>query len=439
MRYFKKFSALIIFLAAMCVINSVLTYVLEPAEDSSSVTMWSGYNHAKNIDTIYVGSSLCHVGFNPDVLDPITGYHSYNMGTNAQMLAESYMAIDTAIREKHIKRVIFGFGYFCMQRRQSVGSEVAFYRARGAYGDWKSRLTENMSFLLSAENFKSSTSINYFFPWIYDHCTISGQEIRDNIKDKKEKKTDQSEEYTGNGYLKYEGQLDYNTIDSSITETGKHEKFDKSAYRELAKICKLCSKNGVKLYVIMIPEPDYYVVAYGPEYFKKKADIERVCADNGAAYYDFNLAKTELYNAEAIYYADYEHMNETGATAFSKSVGYLLNQEGKQNMNNLFCTQEEYLKKIDYITCVNYTSETVNDTIRIKAKAYTGNPAKVEYQFMVYNDAKKEYAVIKEYSMDSECNYKPRKKGTYLIRVNAKIAGKTQNMQKYYESKTSFE
>ena len=434
MRYFKKFSAVIIFLAAMCVINSVLTYVLEPAEDSSSATMWSGYNHAKNIDTIYVGSSLCHVGFNPDVLDPITGYHSYNMGTNAQMLAESYMAIDTAIREKHIKRVVFGFGYFCMQRRQSIGSEVAFYRARGAYGDWKSKLTENMSFLFSAENFKSSTSINYFFPWIYDHCTISGQEISNNLNDKKEKSTEAKQTYTGNGYAKYGGQLNYDAIGSDITEASKHQKFDRSAYQELAKICRLCEKNNVKLDVIVVPEPDYYVVAYGTDYFKKKAEIEKVCADNGAAYYDFNLAKPELYDAEATYYADYEHLNETGATAFSKSVAYLLNQEDKQNMNDLFYTPEEYLKKIDYVTCVNYTSEMVNGTIIIKAKAYTGNTAKAEYQFMVYDKAKKEYSVIKEYSADSECKYKMQGKGTYLIRVNARIAGESGTLR-YYEKK----
>ena len=437
MRYFKKFSAVIIFLAAMCVINSVLTYVLEPAEDSSSATMWSGYNHAKNIDTIYVGSSLCHVGFNPDVLDPITGYHSYNMGTNAQMLAESYMAIDTAIREKHIKRVVFGFGYFCMQRRQSIGSEVAFYRARGAYGDWKSRLTENMSFLFSAENFKSSTSINYFFPWIYDHCTISVQEISKNLNIKKEKGIETKPQKKETGYARQMKQLNYDAIGSDITEAGKHQKFDRSAYQELAKICRLCNKNNVKLDVIVVPEPDYYVVAYGPDYFKKKAEIEKVCAENGVAYYDFNLAKPELYDAEPTYYADSEHMNETGATAFSRSVGYLLNQEDRQNMKDLFYTQEKKKKKMNYVTCVNYTSETVNDTIRIKAKAYTGTAVKPVYQFMVYDEARKAYSVIKDYSADSECDYTPPEKGTYLIRVNAKIEG-TDGAQRFYESKIVF-
>ena len=81
---------------------------------SGNVTILKGGSdaiHSNMVIAQIIRDTLSACGFNPDVLDPITGYHSYNMGTNAQMLAESYMAIDTAIREKHIKRVVFGFGY----------------------------------------------------------------------------------------------------------------------------------------------------------------------------------------------------------------------------------------------------------------------------------------------------------------------------------------
>ena len=56
---------------------------------------------------------------------------------------------------------------------------------------------------------------------------------------------------------------------------------------------------------------------------------------------------------------------------------------------------------------------------------------------MVYDDTKKAYSVIKDYSADSECDYIPSQKGTYLIRVNAKIEG-TDGAQRFYESKIVF-
>lgn len=440
MRRFKKMRFPVLLILVICLLNQALTFALEPAKNSTSANMWEGYNYQKDLTAVFVGSSLCHASMNPSIIDPLAGIKAYNMGTNGQMLSESYTAIETAIRDHHIKMAVLGFGYFSMQKKQSLGAEVAFYRAKNTYGSAKDRLQNHLTFLLDPEHLYSESSINYFFPWIYDHCGMSGEELKKNIAGRITNEFHKTPEYTANGFLPSSGRMNINRMGTDVTGVGRHEKFDQSSYEELAKICQLCRKNQVKLYVIEVAQPDLYVVAYGKSYFEKQQKLTQVCRDNGGEYYDFNMIKPVLFTAKQSYFRDHEHMNTTGATAFSKAIGTFLQMREKgENVSSLFYTEAEYLKNMNYIACVNFVTRQKNGMTVLHAKAYTGPDVKVEYEFEEWDRDSRKFKEIRPYSADQDCIFAPGRNGRYLLRVNSRLAGSKDPWQKYYEKKINWE
>ena len=200
MRSSKIRRVLIGAILCLLLLNQALTFLLEPAQSSSSDNMWYGYQNQEELDTIFAGSSLVSRSLDPDRYDRRMGTHSCNMGTNAQMFAQSYTAIETAWREHQVKNVILGIGYFEFQSRQGLGNEVAFYRARNHYSSMAERVRNDLRYVLDADNFGSSVSVNYFFPWVYDHVTVSVKEIAENLRQKLASDPSEQRGEPGNGF-----------------------------------------------------------------------------------------------------------------------------------------------------------------------------------------------------------------------------------------------
>lgn len=75
---------------------------------------------------------------------------------------------------------------------------------------------------------------------------------------------------------------------------------------------QLCQENGTRLLLISAPKTTLDVVSY-ETYFDDYAYFKQLAAQYGASYYDFNLAKPELFeNKEPDYHKDFTHMNAAG-------------------------------------------------------------------------------------------------------------------------------
>lgn len=109
---FKKYKFLL-FLAGICMLNSVLCFLIEPARGSSA-TMWEEYYKETEIDTIFIGSSLCSASFDPQIFDEKLGVKSFNMGTPMQPLDQNLTALETAFEEHQIDTVVIGMGFFIL-------------------------------------------------------------------------------------------------------------------------------------------------------------------------------------------------------------------------------------------------------------------------------------------------------------------------------------
>lgn len=429
----------------LLLMNALLTWVLEPATSSSSDNMWYGYQNREEIDTIFVGSSLVSRSLDPDAYDAIMGTHSYNMGTNAQMFAQSYTAIETAWREHQVQTVILGIGYFEFQMRQGIGNEVAFYRARNHYSTLSERIRNDLRYVFSEDNYEGAVSINYFFPWVYDHVTVDAESILANVQEKASAENKDAGE-PGNGFSNGDDTvLDFNTLSYEDTCSAAAQKEVAPAYDELARICSFCKEHAIDLYVVNMPLPQYYVVAFPEQYYERADRIRQTCEENGFAYYDFNVARPELFTCDDAYYMDYEHMNQTGSEAFTKAVANLVTAvQGGTDVSSWFYDQDSYLASIDRIVCTNYTYDWNEDgSLTVTGYAYCGTGVEPEYQFSVWDETSGAYTVLQEYSasniltLDADGVDTLKDNGNIKIRIDARDGNHPDTANRYYEDAIS--
>lgn len=136
--------------------------------------------------------------------------------------------------------------------------------------------------------------------------------------------------------------------------------------------------------LISAPKTTLDVVSY-ETYFDDYAYFKQLAAQYGASYYDFNLAKSELFeNKEPDYHKDFTHMNAAGGHAFSLSMAkFLAMLDAGQDVESLFETPSEYLAAVNYITNVYLTPEIHPDKILLLAGSYHGPSVQAEYEFWV--------------------------------------------------------
>ena len=333
----KKILKGIAFIAILLGVNLIMTFALVPANGASEV-MWNDYYEMEELDTIYIGSSVCLRSFNPFILDEKLGTNSFNMGTPSQPIDLTYLALQTALEEHEIERVYFGFGYFNLTMPNSQQSEAAFLQARNQrMGVWE-RLETNLSYILKKENIGDSVSVNFMFPWVYNHVQLQVGDIIQNVKAKLAGSStenlsmvnDEMRNYVGRGFGYYKGVLDYDNIGNENSVTYYYGEFKPDLMQKMDEICALCKENDVELVIINTPRPTFDVLAYGEEYYDTYLWLKDYLAERGAKYYDFNFVKSEVFDSRPEYYFNFEHLNQEGADEFSRCFAEF-EQMRKQN------------------------------------------------------------------------------------------------------------
>lgn len=351
----KKVVKGIAFIAILLLINSILTFALVPANGASEV-MWNDYYKMEDLDTIYIGSSVCLRSFNPFILDEKLGMNSFNMGTPSQPIDLTYLALKTAVEEHDIERVYFGFGYFNLTMPNSQQSEAAFLQARNQRLNVGERLLANLSYMLSKEKIGESVSVNFIFPWIYNHVQLQVGAIVQNIQvkfagastDGLAMVNDEMRNYVGRGFGYYKGVIDYNNIGNDNSLTHYYGEFRPELLQELDAICELCRENKIELIVVNTPRPTFDVLAYGEEYYDTYLWLDTYLNERGASYYDFNLARPEIYESRPEYYFNFEHLNQEGADAFSREFASFEEMRRRDtDMKSYFFNWEEYLEFVN--------------------------------------------------------------------------------------------
>lgn len=441
MLIFKKIIKIIIFIAIVLILNKTLIFILEPKNNREKI-MWKTFYQEKNLDTLFIGSSVCQRTFNPYIIDNILKINSFNMGTSAQSLEQSYMGINEAIKSHKIKTIVLGVGHFTFVQKVNLRDDFAYINAKIESKSLKEKLKEGIEFIFSKKHMKNIESINYFFPWIYNNVSFKPKNILKNIEFKIKNKSisddkiyeNQRITYIGKGHAVSKKSFNYNKIGDQISYLIYSKEIYYENFEELKKIFELCKKNKIDLIIINSPHPIYDILGYGEEYFLTMYKLKEFFKELEVSYYDFNLIKSSIFQSEEDYFEDFEHLNQKGSIEFSKSfANFMKLREKNKNMDEYFYTPEEYLASIKHISIVNFDIEKEKEGINIVAKAYTGSKVKVEYEFLIYDDTNNEYKIIREYNENPKYFYSIIKNKKYKIRVNTRQVGTNIPYERYYE------
>ena len=346
MRIFKIMKSLC-FVFVLGLVNILLSFLLEPVYGVSD-SMWREYSEETALDTIFVGSSVCATTFDPQILGETLAIKSFNMGTPAQPIGQSLDAIEIAHKEHGIQTVIMGTGFFIFQEDPTEEAEMTFTMGHARLKGGIEGLLESISYMLSEEVVRTENSINYAFPWLYNHVEISPNAIYRNVADKLQAKKDDELREDVNaegekGFRPYYGEIDKDTIwtnNSYYCYSGTLEPRMMAKFKELM---TYCNENGIELIVVNTPHPAYDIVTGYSYYENMDRVISGLCKDYGAAYYDFSLVKPELFENKMEYFYDFEHLNYDGAQKFSNMFcKFLQKRQNGEDVEQYFYTVKEF-------------------------------------------------------------------------------------------------
>lgn len=429
----KTILKVLLFFCVIAFINLCISFIWTPAESTSAFTM-KEYRNAIDIDTLFIGSSLCQRSFNPYIIDQTADLNTFNMGTLAQSLSHTLLGVKTAIRNHPIKTVVIGLNYGTLMQKDSIYSDVTFTHSFYSDLSFPEKAYGFLEFILEKEHFFSEHSINFFFPWVYNNVGFSPSVMIENISAKIANALHPAQ--NGNKGFRYidtqlNQTIDYTTKNRTSSEVYSGE-YQQDAFNTLEQIIAICHQNDVDLMIVNTPCPAFDILIDHANYFQSYSMLQSFFSSHNTPYYDFSLAKPELFKNEAHYYYDFEHMNKAGCEAFSKSFGrFLVMRKNSADVSSLFYTPEEYLESVDYIALVDFDAMTSADHLDIQARALIGTDTTIEYEFLLIDSSASTQCVLQSYSTSSTLSIPLPASGEYMLRVNARQAGNTSAYEQY--------
>lgn len=350
MRIFKYMKSLC-FILVLAIVNIVLSFLIEP-EGGASKRMWAGYYAEQEIDTIFVGSSLCQQTFIPEIFNRELGISAYNMGTPSQAIPQTRRAIEVAVKEQDIKTVVFGMNFSSLKYEPIPEAEMTFESARVREKGGVLSVIDALSYMYSKEVCNDENSINFLFPWLYNYEGYSWENIKKNVTDKvneykEEVATGVKDETDGllKGFRNDDMSVfNYDNKWVKNSYLTYESNFNSEMLAEFEDMLVYCQQEGIDIIVINTPQPVFDLISCYESYEKNERRLLDICEKYDVDYYDFSLAKPELYEIKAKNFCDNEHLNRQGAEEFCVKLSEILNRRAKgESLNEYFYSVEEFL------------------------------------------------------------------------------------------------
>lgn len=350
MRISRRILRIAALILALIITNGALSFLLEPYR-SSSGEMWQGYTSMESIDTVFVGTSQCLQGLDPDALDPVLGSSSYNMATNMQSPADSLIAVQTAIRDHDIRRVVLAIDHEILMtdRSDNFRAEASYIRGKTRAEGPLAAAADTISFVTTGEFIGKPISLLYFTPWVYNRST----DIQANVREKLAGQIlDTTDHRTDKGYepsdevlrdsippfttIEQAGQWDLENPDLTVPYLSAENR------EILTEIMTVCAENDVSLTAIVIPYANWLDIYNAEGYLALRDELAALFTSGGAAFYDYNLIREEYYAKSRSDFRDVGHMNSTGAARFSAYLGsFLRDREAGMDVDSRFLQTSE--------------------------------------------------------------------------------------------------
>ena len=338
------------YLAVIVLVNGILSFLIEP-ESGASGRMWAGYYAEEELDTIFVGSSICQQTFIPEIFNENMGVKAYNMGTPSQAIPQTMRAIEVALEEHGIETVIFGMDFSSLKYEPITEAELTFESARVRQKGGIEGFLGTLSYIYSEDIRGTEDSIHFLFPWLYNYEDFYPSTMAKNAREKiaeikEELATGQVDETDGllKGYRNDDRSVfDYSNKWTSNTYYSYEAYFNADMLAEFDSLLEFCDEKDLKVIIINTPNPSFDVVSCYEFYEYNQKRLKEFCEKYGATYYDFSLVKPEIFEVKEEYFCDNEHLNRQGSEEFCEKLSRFLKRKNDgEDMDSYFYSIDEY-------------------------------------------------------------------------------------------------
>ncbi|WP_282042560.1 hypothetical protein [Winogradskyella flava] len=303
-------------LITFVLINLLIAFIYEyPAykaiknKTHKNYLKWNSIHSNKNAyDLIVLGSSRSYTGFNPNIIDEGLNLESFNMGTSAQDIAESYYTLVEILDYQNPKYVVLetyldlsddSHDYY------QIFSNASFFNSK------------KNKYSLIAEGYGTKGIGNYLIPLMKFNQYIK-KEIT-SLFSENNKKPPKKNWYKGfyrdTVVVTKEQIKAFGPISNYNNKSFNRERFD----TYFNKIYELTKSKGIKLFTLRTPYPPTRIK------INDNKDEENFYKDyfqdyNDVGYFDLNNYKINKFTYSDTDFSDYHHANYTGASIMSQQL-----------------------------------------------------------------------------------------------------------------------
>lgn len=305
----------LLFVLIFFLLTIPVSFLLKDDANSYARVLFHEFYAQDKIDYLVCGASHVSHGVEASIASQKLGKSVFNAGTPSQKIDGTYAMLRQALKLYKIEKVFLELD-FAVATDSPVSERNGFkaeYIVAGGIKDFKIKA----DYLLHCSSPKYY--INSFLPIGKDKLlTLNPKTVTRKVKSlvsgdyfKYTYREDDSE-YAGKGCV-----LDLEEIpDGGYSNDSKESFIPVSTISDdwkntLDKIINLCRKNEIELIMFSMPCSDFYLNERGnyDEYYSFCRDFVN---ERGFAYYDFNLAKPELFSAVDSDYHDDNHFSKKG-------------------------------------------------------------------------------------------------------------------------------
>lgn len=328
MLHFKRALKAILFVVIFLVLSAMMGMAMK-FKETKSEAMLERYSQAQDIDTIILGNSVAEM-VQPDLLDELCGYHSFNMTTPDQSYSVGIREMKMVASQQPLKRVVLYTTFDAGPNANSETIDRIFDRTIDAAGPMSRRLPrkiqKNLKKSLDSDVITTEESINLWIPWTSE-AADSLETAWGNFK-YRVKRLAKGERLSGKVVR------DLNDCTNPVKEpllteeenTGLQEDIEAmhalpipdgmmtdAELTELATMCAFCSDNDIDFAVLISPHrTDYYERYSGYRDYTVIMDefLNEFITSRGFEYYNFEQNGDLHKFLPDDYFYDFEHVQD---------------------------------------------------------------------------------------------------------------------------------
>ncbi len=423
-RGIKVIFGVFIIISAVFVINSVLSYILiDDLDDEVRYAMHELYEQ-EEIETLFLGSSHVFCGYDPRILDEISGENTYLAATPVQKVDGSYYLLKEALKNNQIKKVYLDMFYLQYRdipaERGSIQMQWIYCITDNMKNNWN-----RIEFLLNASDCENY--IEGFLPSArYGNYLLDRKRIERVIKSKRSSEYINYENVPSafyKGAYVIPGGVGNPEMIADLDNLEVAENIiSEYSLKYLNKIVELCKEEEIELVLVTTPFTDFYVQALG-NYNTFYAYMKEYAKTNAIEYCDFNLCRPELLVMEKDDFVDYHHLSGKGAVKYSTVFAEMMASYDKMERQELF--YDSVQEKMDDLSprTMGILLEKSKDEEGVYFLSTVANyDVDVEYRICTLDEQGTENELIQDFS--DEKMIKVSQEGTsYKITVRNKSTG----------------